>query len=237
MADLTKNWLTEKHIDFEYKKYLLLAYLQEVKKNFDCTRLYPWLGELIEHYKNAVAVRDNKQVLQQNFPHRISGVEPSSGKLSYENLISDDQLMKELESIVEYAIPQFEQRVDEGKNIYDIVEEHVYIQPVGVIPLRPECGYMLLKGGENAHTTAFEYQITFFENASQKYKAIHTHFVRSFEKNISTSFQSIKNDLIRDNRHLPNPAAYAIETEMALPMEETFLPIAKRMLVRFISQA
>lgn len=236
MAELTKNWLTEKHIDFEYKKYLLLAYLQNVKKNFDSTRLYPWLSELIEHYKNVVAVRDNKQSLLQHFPQRISGIN-ENGQLSYEHMTADDDLMKELESIVEYAIPQFETRVEEGKSIYDIVEEHLYIQPVGLIPIHPECGYMLLKGGDRADTNVYEYQVSFFEASAKKYKAIHTHFVRSFEKNISTTYQSIKSDLVRENKHLPNPAAYAIETEMTLPLEETFLPIAKRMLVRYLSQA
>jgi hypothetical protein len=46
----------------------------------------------------------------------------------------------------------------------------------------------------------------------------------------------MKSDLMRENKHLPNPAAYAIESEMSLPLEETFLPIAKRLLVRYISQ-
>ena len=232
MTELGKNWLTEKHIDFEYKKYLLLAYLQDVKKNFDETKLYPWLAEIIQHYKEAAAVRDNKQHLQKHFPQKLSGI--AAGQLTYENLMEDDELMKEIEAIVEYAIPQFETRAEEGKNIYDIVEEHVYIQPVGIIPLQPEFGYMFLKGG-NAETNVYEYQITFWETASEKYKAIHTHYVKSYEKNISVTFQSMKSELIRENKRLPNPAAYAIESEMTLPLEETFLPIAKRMLVRYIS--
>ena len=236
MGELSKNWLTEKHIDFEYKKYLLLAYLQEVRKNFDATKLYPWLAELIEHYKIAVAVRDNKQHLQKHFPQRLSGIDSSNG-LSYENLTNDNELMQEIENIIAYAIPQFENRVEEGKSIYDIVEEHVYIQPVGIIPLHPEFGYMFLKGGENSETNVYEYQITFWETAKEKYKAIHTHFVKAFAKNISTTFQSMKSDLMRENKHMPNPAAYAIESEMALPLEETFLPIAKRMLVRHLSPA
>lgn len=236
MAELSKNWLTEKHIDFEYKKYLLLSYLQDVHKNFDATKLYPWLAEIIEHYKITVAVRDNKQHLQNNFPQRLSGIDSSNGQISYEKLLSDDALMQEIESIIEYAIPQFEDRVEEGKNIYDIVEEHLFIQPVGIIPLNPESGYMFLKGGESAETNVYEYQITFWETASEKYKAIHTHFVKSFERNISTTFQSMKSDLMREQKHLPNPAAYSIESEMMLPLEETFLPIAKRMLVRHISK-
>ncbi len=235
MGELSKNWLTEKHIDFEYKKYLLLAYLQEVRKKFDATKLYPWLAQLIDHYKTIISIRDNKQQLQKHFPQRLSGIDSSNG-LSYENLLNDDELMQELENIISYAIPQFETRVEEGKSIYDIVEEHLYIQSVGIIPLRLEFGYMFLKGGESSETNVYEYQITFWETASEKYKAIHTHFVKAFAKNISTTFQSMKSDLMRENKHLPNPATYAIESEMALPLEETFLPIAKRMLVRHLSK-
>lgn len=236
MADLSKNWLTEKHIDFEYKKYLLLAYLKEVRQNFNATRLYPWLAELIAHYKGAIAVKENKQNLKKYFPQRLSGIN-EKGQVTYERIVEDDELMLELESIIEYAIPQFQQRVEEGRNIYDIVEEHVFIQPIGIIPLNAEFGYMFLKGGAVASTQVYEYQMTFFESATEKFKAIHTHFVKTFEKSISTTFQSIKTEMIRENKHLPNPATYAIETEMSLPMEETFLPIAKRMLVKHLSKS
>lgn len=234
MAGLNKNWLTEKHIDFEYKKYVLLAYLMEVEKNFHNMRLYPWLAELISHYNEAVAVKNNKQTLQKHFPQKLSGI--TSSGLTYEGLINDDELMQEIENIIEYAIPQFKAKVEEGRSIYDIVEEHLHIQSVGIIPLNPEAGYMFLKGGDSAKTNVYEYQITFWETTSEKYKAIHTHFVKTVSSNISTTFQSIKNDLVRENKKMPNPATYAIETEISIPLEETFLPIAKRMLVRHITR-
>jgi len=234
MAELSKNWLTERHIDFEYKKYILLSYLQDVSRNFSATKLYPWLAELIDHYKSAISVKENKFNLKKYFPQRLSKID-AKGQLAFEHIVNDDELMLELESIIEYAIPQFQQKVDEGKNIYDIVEDHVLIQPIGLIPLNSEFGYMFLKGGKTAATNVYEYQITFFENANEKFKAIHTHFVKVFAKNISTTFQSIKSDMLRENKHLPNPAAYSIETEMNLPLEETFLPIAKRMLVKHLS--
>ena len=182
-------------------------------------------------------MRENKQNLKNLFPHRISGIDPTTKQVNYENILSDDELMQELENIIEYAIPQFEGRVEEGKTVYDIVEEHLHLQPVGIIPLNTTYGYMFLKGGETTSTNVYEYQVTFFENAAEKFKAIHTHFIKTFAAAISTTFQSIKVDLIRENKHIPNPAVYSIESEMALPMEETFLPIAQRMLVRHISQA
>ena len=39
MEFLNKNWITENQIDFEYKKYMLLAYLQHVSENFTDKRL------------------------------------------------------------------------------------------------------------------------------------------------------------------------------------------------------
>ena len=237
MAGLSKNWLTEKHIDFEYKKYLLLGYLQEVNRQFNASKLYPWFAELIGHYRNTIAVKDNKELLQKNFPQRLSGIDTTNVKLTYENFISDNGLMQELESIIDYAIPHMEQYVEEGKIIYDFIEDHICLQSVGIVPINTKYGYMFLKDGHEHYTKVYEYQISFFESSSENFKAIHTQFVKTFDNTISTTFQSIKNDLIRENKQLPNPAAYAIETEMALPLEETFLPIAKRMLIRHISSA
>jgi hypothetical protein len=236
MIELSKNWLTEKHIDFEYKKYMLLSYLQDVSCHFNATKLYPWLAELIEHYKSVIAIKENKSILKKYFPKRISEID-AKGQLTFEHIVSDSELMLELENIIEYAIPQFQQKVEEGKNIYDIIEEHVQIQPVGLIPLHAELGYIFLKGGKSAVTNVYEYQVTFFENATEKFKAIHTHFIKTFARNISITFQSIKSDMLRENKALPNPATYSIETEMNLPLEETFLPIAKRMLVKHISHS
>ena len=110
------------------------------------------------------------------------------------------------------------------------------IFPVGVIPLHANEGYMFLKDGKNSDTKVYEYQIRLFEQPGEKYRGIHTQYVRSYSKNYINTFESIKIDLIRDKKGLPNPAAYAIETELVLPVEETFLPIAKRILVKYVSQ-
>ena len=44
---LKENWLTEGLIDFEYKKYQLLAYLKRVKDSFNKVELYPFLSDLV----------------------------------------------------------------------------------------------------------------------------------------------------------------------------------------------
>ena len=70
MKQLSETWFAEGYIDFELKKYTLLAYLQEVNKYFDENKLYPQLADVVFHYHNLVAFRENKKFLQEHFPKK-----------------------------------------------------------------------------------------------------------------------------------------------------------------------
>lgn len=236
MAGLSENWLTEKHIDFEYKKYVLLAYLSEVSNHFEENKLYPTLSELIGHYRQVAAIRDNKNNIASAFPKRINNIDMEKFRITYEKIIEDDALMEEIENIVNFSIPQFELHLKEGKKIYDFIEEQLHLYPVGVMPLYPNEGYMMLNEN-NGETRVYEYQITLFEQPEEKYRGITTRYVSSFQRSFSTTVESIKNELLRANRNMPNPATYAFDTELTIPHEETYLPIAKRMLVKLIAQS
>jgi hypothetical protein len=52
---------------------------------------------------------------------------------------------------------------------------------------------------------------------------------------LTNTFENIKSDLIRYHKNLPNPATFVIETAMMLPLEETFLPLAKRTIVKILA--
>ncbi len=235
MESLSKNWITESHIDFEYKKYILLAYLQHVSDNFTEHRLYPFLSDLVEHYRNLKVLKDNKKNLFESFPSRAKTVDFEEFKIIYEKLAEDDSLIQEIESIIDYSIPQLEYYLKEGKKIYDLIEENLKIFSVGIVPLNNENGYLFLKQGMNADTKVYEFHISIFENPSERYRGIHVQYVTSYEKSLLNTFESIKSDLLVYNKHLPNPATYVIETEMLIPFEETFLPLAKRALVKRVA--
>lgn len=235
MASLSTNWITEKHIDFEYKRYLLLGYLQKVSEEFTESKLYPSLAELLEHYRNVVAIRENKRNLYNSFPERLSGADLNNFNLVYEKLLADDQLMAEIESIIEFSIPQFEKYIAEGKTIYDFIESHINITPVGILPLHADEGYLLISYSPLGNTLVYEYHITIFENPGERYRGISTQYLCSYTKNTANTFENIKGELIRYHRKLPNPATYAVESELQVPLNETLLPLAKRSLVRLIA--
>ncbi|MBS1598655.1 MAG: hypothetical protein JST75_10565 [Bacteroidetes bacterium] len=235
MKTLSETWFADGYIDFELKKYTLLAYLQETNKYFNQNKLYPHLADIIFHYHNLVAFRENKKFLQEQFPKKLTGIQIEKLQVLYEQIIQDDELMKELEDIINYAASKMKKAINNGAEIYEFVEEKLKIYPVGIIPLDTNEGYFFLSEGKLNLTRVYQYRLSFYEKHDEKYRSIRTEYIDSWQRSISNTFESIKSELIKIKTELPNPAVYSIETELKFPVEETLLPIAKRTLVRFIS--
>jgi hypothetical protein len=235
MKSLGINWFIEGYIDFEHKKYVLLDYLQEINSHFDRSRLYPNLTDLIFHYNNLVQFKESKNTLQQAFPQRLTQADIAAVKLTYKKIVEDDNSLKEIEQIIAYAMSKMDPAIKTGKEIYDFVESHLSIDPVGVMPLIPYHGYFTLRNGTEKGNWVYEYQITIFEGKDDKYRGINTRFVDVYQ-GITTTPESIKSDLIYRYKHLPNPAVYHVESEISFPLEQTLLPVAKKSLVKYIAQ-
>jgi hypothetical protein len=228
MKKLSETWFAEGYIDFELKKYTLLAYLQEINNGFRENKLYPQLADIIFHYNNMVAFRDNKKLLQDNFPKQLTGIQLEKLTLLYEQVIEDDELMKELEEIIHYATGKMQKTISNGTEIYEYVEEKIIIMPVGIVPLDNTEGYFLLINGNEKNTLVYQYRLTIFENKDEKYRGIKTDFIDSWYRTISSTNEQIKLDLIRKKPELPNPAVFAIETPLRFPIEETLLPVGQK---------
>ena len=237
MKSLSETWFAEGRIDFELKKYTLLAYLQEVNKYFTENKLYPQLADIVFHYNNIVAFRENKKYLQEHFPKKLTGIQMEKLQILYEQMIEDDELMQELEDIIHYSVSRIKRTIHNGTEIYEFVEEKINITPVGLIPLDTKEGYFFLSSGNIKSTRVYHYRLSFFEKHDEKYRSIKTVFVDNWVRSISNTYEHIKAELIKQRRELPNPAVYSIETELVFPVEETLLPVAKRSLVKFISDA
>ncbi len=237
MKSLSETWFAEGRIDFELKKYTLLAYLQEVNKYFTENKLYPQLADIIFHYNNIVAFRENKKYLQEHFPKKLTGIQMEKLQVLYQQMIEDDELMQELEDIIQYSAGKIKTTIHNGTEIYEFVEEKINIVPVGLIPLDTQEGYFFLSSGNVKSTRVYHYRLSIFEKHDEKYRSIKTAFIDNRIRSISSTYEHFKSELIRHRKDLPNPAVYSIETELTFPIDETLLPIAKRSLVKFISTA
>ncbi|HZH67552.1 MAG TPA: hypothetical protein VEY10_21860 [Flavisolibacter sp.] len=234
MNRLSETWFAEGYIDFELKKYTLLAYLTQINQYFDESKLYPQLADLIFHYNNIVAFRENKKHLQEHFPKKLTGIQIEKLQVLYEQMIDDNDLMQELEEIINYSAGKMKTTITNGTEIYEFVESTLSITPVGLIPLDVQEGYFFLSAGNTKATRVYQYRLSIFEKHDERFRSIKTTFVDTLQRSIVYTYESLKTDLIRSRNDFPNPAVYSIETGLSFPVEETLLPIAKRSLVKFI---
>lgn len=237
MKTLSETWFADGFIDFELKKYTLLAYLQEVNKYFNENKLYPQLADVIFHYNNLVAFRENKKYLQEQFPKKLTGFQMEKLQVLYEQMIEDDELMQELEEIIHYSEERIKHTIINGTQLYELVEEKLTISPVGIVPIEIQEGYFFLSEGSYRNTRVYQYRLSIFSKHDEQYRSMKTEFIDTWQRNIVNTYSSIKSELLRYRKELPNPAVYSIETDLSFPVDETLLPIAKRTLVRYLSAA
>ena len=234
MNKLSENWFMEDMIDFEYKKYLLLGYLQNVQKQFHENKLYPSLGELVQHYNKLMEFQQSKDSIAQSFPKTLKGIDYEDLKLVYEKMPMNEKIMEELSHIVEFAIPQLKHGIHEGRDIYQLVEENIELTEVGVQPLRKDAGYLLIHEPKQQEIKVFEYLLSVFYQAGEKYRGIYLKYIDSIKKTLTVTYENVKIQLIKKYKGMPNPQTFLLLPGMTFPLEETLLPVAKRMLAREI---
>ncbi len=235
MKQLSETWFAEGYIDFELKKYTLLAYLQEINKYLTANKLYPQLAELIFHYNNIIAFRENKKYIQEHFPKKLTGLQMEKLQFLYEEMIQDDDVMQELEEIIHFSTAQMKNTIKEGTAIYEFVETKIAISAIGLVPLDSNEGYFFLESNTSQRINIYYYRLSIFEKHDEKYRSIKTMYIESRRRSIYFTYEHIKSELIRQHSSLPHPAVYLIENTLNFPIEETMLPIAKRSLVKFIA--
>jgi hypothetical protein len=233
--NLSETWFVEGLIDFELQKYRLLAYLRDVDALFGKRQLYPQLSDVIFHHNNLIAFRKNKQFLQDAFPRRMSDVDLRKAEVIYERMLADGELMEELEQITAYALQRIRKTIDAGTGIYEEVEHALLITPVGLLPVYRDEGYLLLRWGSHQETRAYSYTVTLFEQGDARYKGLRMQYINVWPRSMVYTPQHIKTELIRSGSMLHNPAVYAMETTLEMPLQETILPVAKRMFIKYLA--
>lgn len=234
MKSLRPNWFFEDLPDFEYKKYVLLAYLQDVHAQFTETRLYPALSDLVFHYRNLTGFMEQKQAFYNSFPERLTEIDMKNLRMAFSKVMSNDDLMNHLEEIVSYSIPELKKHLDEGKEIYDFIEKEINLSPVGILPIYRNEGYMLVRDGDLPEIKVYEFSVKFFQHDEENFRSVQTQYLTSYKKSFVNTSENIKIDMIRSRKKLPNPATFSVESVFEFPLEETIIPLAKRMLMKYI---
>lgn len=235
MAPLRNDWLTEGIFDFEYKKYVLLSYLQQVDQQFTKNYYFPHFNELRFHFQSCVGLRSNKEAIKMAFPKTLKGINTKDMRLEYEENEQDGQLMGELNYILDFAIPLFSSTLDRGAAKIAEVSENISISPVGIVPLRTDEGYLLFVNPSEKAVSIFQYGLTFYDEFKER--QIRTQFVDKERIGLGNTVAQLKVSLTRRNSSLPNPATYVVESKYDYPLEETLLPVTRKIMLQQLNIA
>ena len=236
MDRLNKNWFVEGWIDFEYKKYILLAYLQKIKNSFDNVKLYPYLSDLIHHYEDLIRYNSQQNQLKSSFQKEIDNIDLKNLKISFNN-ISEDEIVNKIMEIVDYSIPRLKESVDRGTELYDFISSKIKMDSVGIIPFYKKEGYLLLQIEGNEVVSVYRYSSSIIHKNNDHYHGLMTKKIDQFRFSLANSLPKIKIKLIKKYTDLPTPATYVIHSSMKFPANQTIMPIAKRLLLKELTKA
>ncbi|MBC3785873.1 hypothetical protein [Spirosoma utsteinense] len=235
MKKLQPDWFTQNWLDAEYQKYVVMAYLQAVQENFTANKLYPDLPELRSHYADGIRFSRGKGTLNAAFPKRISGVGGPPPRIEYKSEVTDPAYMTEMDAIMDFALPRFQTMLTEGQQRWTDIADSLTLAPVGLMPLNPEEGYLLLYATNQSEAQVYQFSLTFYSDQEPGGRMVQLRFVEAVRTSLVNTFEAIKLDLIRRYRQLPNPATYRLETTRTYPVHETLLPIARQLLAQAVA--
>ncbi|QMW06621.1 hypothetical protein [Spirosoma foliorum] len=235
MKKLQPDWFTQNWLDAEYQKYVVMAYLQAVQQNFTEYKLCPDLPELRSHYDAGIRFSRGKGTLNAAFPKRVSRVSGPPPRIEYKSEVTDPDFMTEVDAIMEFALPRFQATLTEGHQRWADIAQSLTLAPVGLLPLRPEEGYLLIHATNQAETQVYYFSMTFYSEQEPGGRLVQFRFIEAVQKSLVNTVENIKLDLIRRHRYLPNPATYMLESKRNYPVQETLLPIARQLLAQAVA--
>lgn len=229
MTVLDENWLTNGLIDIEYKKYIMMSYIQHVQNKFSDKKLYPVFNDLKSHYQNLQEFNKEKHAIEESFPKRISKFDLNEMKIRYRQVISREGWASELNEIVQTGLKLFGESIEVGNELVREIIEAITIAPIGVLPIYKNEGYILVSTESSDSIKIFKYALSPIVGLGES-EQISTSFVASRARTLMFTYEKIKSQIARAYTSMPNPATYSVHCADIVPFTETLLPVVKNLL-------
>jgi hypothetical protein len=224
--------------DLEINQYRILGGLRKVCGDFDKKKIYPSLAALIELKQSIDKIKDERNNLNEKFSKQIKGFDINAQKIIYESANDDNQYnsIEELFNLIDWALPYIIDAIDEGIILFDFVDDNITLEQVGILPMYKDEGYFMVTDNTALELQVHRYESTLFSSGKEKYRSLKTEFVKSERQVIiKRSPESIKHELIKDRKDLPNPATFLFDSDLDFPFAETIFPVVKRKLMSHIA--
>lgn len=236
MPPLSLELFTGAVDDVERTQYEILAGLQKAESAFKENRVYPYLGRLVNLHGALVTVLQRTEDFRSPETGRISGIDWDEKSIIYEWPELEDTEMDVVEDLIRWALPHIRSAIEDGRSVYEHVEDNTELETVGIMPSYVQEGYLMVPEREAGLLHVLRYELSIIHEEGEKHRALRTvHCKTVRQEGVEVNPSSVKLDLLKERRDLPNPATYFSNTELNVPYKETLLPVVKRRLVRHLA--
>lgn len=238
MKKLDLRLFTDVNNDLESRQLHILAALQHAQKQFTLNKIYPVLAELIETRNLLQHISGEMTKMKGLLPQSLKSIDWEKKELIFEYGELPDAQMEQVQTLIEWTLPRLETIIREGVILFEFVEDHIQIRHVGIIPNYKMEGYFFIPDILQQEMALYRYELSLFRHFDDRYRTLKTQFLKRYdESGLSKPLQTIKLELIKEHKDLPNPATYSIKTELDFPFEETILPVVKRLFTIMLTQS
>jgi hypothetical protein len=232
---LSLNLFTKVQDDLEKRQYVILAELKKISREFQYYKIYPHLSELAELRKTLSEIITRLSDLRNKFPKRIGKIDWVNKTIEHEVVFVDGTDLSAVENLITWALPNIDAVIQEGAAIHEFVEKELKVEHVGILPAYRDEGYFFIPDNNRKLLNLFRFEVSIFRSSDDQYRSLKTRFLKSLEQGFAQlSPGTIKLELIREEKELPNPATYAFNTQLDFSFSRTILPVAKRKLMQTI---
>lgn len=224
--------MTEGFQDEEYKQYLLMAWLQQLGKEFNQVKLYPAMDNLLQQHQLLNALMKQFQEIKQGDGKTLTGLDFKTKRLIYEQTHRPSVLAAYLERLTSFALPLVEKRLKEGNEVKAYVSAHLNLEPIGILPLYKKEGYLFFQNEQSTAISTYRFTLSMVELLDNHLNRLSLELIEKREKSRFITLEQIKHELTRRFRDLPNPATFVLHSKLPFPEMETLLPLGQRLLLR-----
>jgi hypothetical protein len=236
MTPLTLDVFTGAVHDIERTQYQVLAGLKRAHDAFEEQRIYPYLGRLVKLYRSLETIIDRSERFRSARTGQIAEIDLENETIEYEWPEIDADKMSDVEDLMRWALPRVQDAIEEGKAVYEHVENSVELETVGIVPSYVQEGYLMVPDREEQQLHVLRYTLSIFTDEDERYRSLKTEHCKTVpQEGVDVAPGSIKMELIEERDDLPNPATYCFQTDRVFPYQETLLPVAKRRFIRYLS--
>lgn len=207
--------------DLESSKYLLLNKFKLCQKELNESRLYPTYQMLINIYSQLVDImKGHNRIFNKEYTDAITEQESEE-----KHMLINNELERSFE-LMHWAFAHLNRVLENGKAIYDFVDESITIEPIGIKSTYNTEGYFIIPDNRDRLLRIIKY-------SRNLYKVLKTKEVGNRQMTLITiPNEVIKNQMISDD--IINQIIYMMDTELNFSYSQTILPVAKRKFLGYL---